>query len=87
MISYAYMGKAVGFDVIEERQKKYELLLVNNNLMPYDMQLLYSTGFGVKLPNTLIPIDEETKSIFIKNLEFNRSKVHEQFKHDLANKI
>lgn len=87
MISYAYMGKAVGFDEVENRQKKYELLLVNNNFAPYDIKTLYSTGYGSQLPIKLMPIQPEDRAKVLKNLELDRQEIHEQFKINFANRI
>lgn len=87
MLSYSYMGKAVGFDLYEKRNFKYASILIKNNIKPFDYNEMASVGWGRNLPPLENFNSEEDKEIWLEENKIDQVIVKEVQKTNLASKL
>lgn len=87
MLSYAYMGKAVGFDSYERKIIKTMVLLVNKGIRPYTYEEMSATGWGHELPE-LKPFENESeKNEFWLTIQSEQPEVIKTLQIDFASQI
>lgn len=87
MLSYAYMGKAVGFDAVEQRILKYMKTAMELGIKPWSLNQMSATGWGHKLPPLVNFTSKQEMEAFIQELTEDFEEVESMLKIDLANQL
>lgn len=75
MLSYAYMGKAVGYDSYEKAIIKTMVKLVDRGIRPYTYEEMSATGWGHELPPLRPFTDEQEKIDFWLTIQSEQPEV------------
>lgn len=87
MLSYSYMGEAVGYKKAEAANLKFALKLIKLNIRPWSYEEMAGVGWGQELPKLEEFKSLEEKKLWLLEQEVDALVTKEIQKIDLASKF